>query len=233
MPEPVQGVGVKICGLTRREDASLAAREGADYLGVVLVPGTPRFLTPARAARVVGDLGRPTVCVLADPTREEAVEAAREVGARVLQLHGRESRELLAFLREAGPWEIWKAIRVRKAEEVGRAAQVLAGVAHGLLLDGWHPTLRGGAGVGFSWEGVARLRDRIPPELRLIAAGGLNPGNVATAVAQLRPELVDVSSGVEGAPGIKDPDKIRDFIRAARGGHLRIAESETEEGEEW
>jgi phosphoribosylanthranilate isomerase len=209
-------VAVKICGLTRREDARAALRAGAAYLGVVLVPGTPRALTAEEARGVTEGLPLPVVAVVADQLLSIVVRDATALGAAVIQLHGEEAPAYVDEVRGAGPWEVWKALRVRKAEEVLRGFQAYGDVAHGFLLDGWHPSQRGGAGVSFSWETVSKVRAALPTGLRLIAAGGLNPGNVEEAIRRLSPHVVDVSSGVEVSPGIKDWNKMAAFVGNAR-----------------
>jgi len=207
---------VKICGLTRREDAIHAAGAGADFLGVVLVPNTPRFQTPKEARALLDGIQLPAVIVVANLDLPDLMEAAETVGAGVIQLHGDESPELVTELREAGPWEVWKALRVRGRADVRDKLARYGEVANGVLLDGWDPDKIGGTGVAFSWEDVAGVRDAFPPGLLLAVAGGLGPENVHDAVTMLRPQLVDVSSGVEEGLGIKDPSLVEAFIRRVR-----------------
>jgi len=207
---------VKICGLTRREDAIHAAGAGADFLGVVLVPNTPRFQTPKEARALLDGIQLPAVIVVANLDLPDLMEAAEIVGAGVIQLHGDESPELVTELREAGPWEVWKALRVRGRADVRDKLARYGEVANGVLLDGWDPDKIGGTGVAFSWEDVAGVRDAFPPGLLLAVAGGLGPENVHDAVTMLRPQLVDVSSGVEEGLGIKDPSLVEAFIRRVR-----------------
>lgn len=207
---------VKICGLKRRVDAELAARAGADFLGTVLVPDTPRALSPEAAGEAVAGLALPVVAVVADLPLHRAVEEAGIVGAAVVQLHGREPPAYVTDLRERGPWELWKALSVKGIPDVLRGLDAYADAVDGILLDGWHPRQRGGSGTPFSWEEVAKIRGSFPGGLRLIAAGGLTPENVEEVIRVLRPDVVDVSSGVEERPGIKSPDKVTAFIRNAR-----------------
>ena len=150
---------------------------------------------------------------------DEAVELYEVVRASFIQLHGEEEPDGVGHLRAVGPWRVWKAVRVRESEDVERAVSRYGEVVDGLLLDGWHPRLQGGTGASFSWHEVAAARDRIPPELELVVAGGLNPGNVRDAISALRPDMVDVSSGVESAPGLKDLDLVRAFIDNATAKH--------------
>lgn len=207
---------VKICGLTRVEDARVAARAGAEYLGAVLSEGFRRSVEPGVAARYTGETGCGLVIVLVDETPSRSAQLARATGAEVLQLHGNEPPADLAALRDLGTWRIWKALRVREADEVVEALERYRGLIDGLLLDGWHPEHRGGSGVSFPWDVVAAARDRFPDEVDCIAAGGLQPDNVAEAVRRLRPEVVDVSSGVEIRHGIKDAGRIRAFVHNAQ-----------------
>jgi phosphoribosylanthranilate isomerase len=207
---------VKICGITQVEDARMAARAGATYLGAILSTGFRRSVEPGVAQRYPGETGRPLVGVMVDETPSRAAQLARATGASVLQLHGSEPPSVLASLRGLGDWQLWKALRVRDADDVLEALERFEGVADALLLDGWHPEHRGGSGARFPWDVVAAIRDRFPPEMALVAAGGLQPGNVAEAIWSLRPDVVDVSSGVELRPGIKDPGRVRAFIGKAR-----------------
>jgi phosphoribosylanthranilate isomerase len=207
---------VKICGLTRREDVLMAEEEGADFLGVVLVPETPRFLVPEEGGKITAGLSIPVVAVMADPSVAEAVSAAQAAGAGVIQLHGNETPDTLARIREAGPWTVWKALRVKDPEDVEAGLKRFGSVAHGLLLDAWHPSRKGGTGQVFSWRGVAGAAIPFPPNLTRIVAGGLNSDNVGDAVDLLRPHVVDVSSGVEKGPGVKDRRMVKAFIGRVR-----------------
>lgn len=208
--------GVKICGLTRRADAELASRSGATHLGVVLAPGGKRSMTVAAAAELFRDLSPRRVGVFVDARADEVAEAAERIGLDVVQLHGDESPELVRALRASGR-EVWKAVRPRSAAEFLAAVERYGAVADALLLDGWSAEAAGGTGARFPWDEVALHRGRLPAGCALVVAGGLRPENVARAVALLRPEVVDVSSGVESAPGIKDTVAVLAFIDRARG----------------
>lgn len=214
----MQEPGIKICGLTRREDVTHAVQAGADLVGVVLVPESPRFRTPAQARELLRDISVPGVIVAANMGLPELSAAAERVGADVIQLHGAESPEMVERLRNAGPWKLWKAIRVRTSADVREGVTNYSGVAHGLVLDGWHPGKLGGTGAPFSWEEVSRMRDEFPPDLELVVAGGLRPENVQEVIIRLRPQVVDVSSGVEVEPGIKGRDRVEAFIGKVRSG---------------
>ena len=209
-------VGVKICGITTPEDA-LAARElGADYLGMILSQGFSRSILPDEAVDIGLVVEAPLVAVLVDESVDEAARIAAVSGASVIQLHGEEDGEYVEELHRRGKWTIWKAVRVREPADVTEAVEALGTSVDGLLLDGWHPDRPGGSGVSFSWEGVRVLRDRIPDDLKVIVAGGLTPANVGEAVHALRPNVVDVASGVELQVRRKDPELIRAFIEKAR-----------------
>lgn len=192
---------------------------GADFLGTILSPGFSRSVAPERAA-VLRPAGAPAalVGVMVDLPPTRAVLAARAAGVDIVQLHGREGPETARLLRGEGPWRLWKAVRPRSADEVREALDRWAGVVDALLLEGWHEGRGGGVGAAFPLEMVEALRSGFPDGLRFVAAGGLEPGSVAEVVRRLRPHVVDVSSGVESAPGVKDPVKVRAFIRNARAG---------------
>lgn len=206
---------VKVCGLTRRQDAEAAAGAGAAYLGVILAPGYRRTVTPGDAGVILGGFQARRVGVFVDADADGLRGAAREAGVQVLQLHGDETPELAARMREEG-WEVWKAVRVRHADDVSAAVRRFAGAADALLLDGYDPAAHGGTGARFGWADAAARLDALPDGLKLVAAGGLRPENVAQAARILRPDAVDVSSGVESAPGVKDPEAVRAFVRAVR-----------------
>jgi phosphoribosylanthranilate isomerase len=219
------GPRIKICGLVRPDDAALAATLGADWVGVVLVPRTPRARTPDEA-RTIGQAARaaadvPLALVTADLAPETLADAAERAGAGALQLHGDEPPETLERLRALGDWELWKAVRVRSGGDLLPEARRWAGLADLLLLDAWHPDRLGGTGTPFDWAALQAVRAGWPPGLALGVAGGLRAETVAEAVARLDPHLLDVSSGVEAAPGRKDPARLRAFFRAARGSTTR------------
>jgi phosphoribosylanthranilate isomerase len=196
---------VKICGITREEDAVAAADAGADAVGFVMWPGSPRAVTPA-AARRLGAALPPFVLrvgVFVDASREALLRAADEAGLDLLQLHGAEPPEACADL----PRRALKAVRVGPGFMPEDALRYEGRVA-GLLLDGG-----AGAGRAFDWSLAKPVRARAR---FVMLAGGLTPENLGAAVATLWPDGVDVSSGVESAPGVKDPARIRAFVAAAR-----------------
>lgn len=217
---------MKICGLTCLEDALAAAETGADLLGFIFYERSPRYVPPTQVRAIVSELrarfGRlpitdhrsPTlVGVFVNPTLEQVLSTLDACGLDLAQLHGEELPELLAAL--AG--RAFKAVRPATAEEAEAAAARYAGLGPAagpdLLVDAYHPTLRGGTGQVGDWGLAAALACRH----RLLLAGGLTPDNVAAAIAQVQPWGVDVAGGVEAAPGRKDHARMRAFIAAAKG----------------
>lgn len=208
---------VKVCGCTRPEDAQGAAAAGAAYVGVIFVPGGPRMVSLSQAAMIFAASPAKRVGVFADAPLTTIGEAMATCGLDVIQLHGDESPgEVAAVRRETGR-EVWKAVRPRTEAEFIAATEQFSGVASGLLVDGWSAAARGGTGTAAPWHLLEPLRDRIPENLKLIVAGGLRANNVLTAIELLAPDIVDVSSGVEDAPGQKNVAKIRRFVARTRG----------------
>jgi phosphoribosylanthranilate isomerase len=197
---------IKICGITRLEDALAAVRLGADAVGFNFWPRSKRYLPPGEARAIVRRLPSfvTTVGVFVDPSRDEVIRAADASGIGVAQLHGDEPPELCLTL----PLPVLKAVRV-----AGRHA--LAALAsyevQGFLLDAPSPGY-GGSGRTFDWE----LAAEVARELPIVLAGGLGPENVAEAIRVVGPWAVDVASGVERAPGLKDPELMRLFIDRAK-----------------
>lgn len=209
-------VQVKLCGLTRRPDAELAAASGAQFGGVILAPGGRRSVAPAAAAALFDDLPLRRVGVFVDADPLELRRSTQRVRLDVVQLHGSESPDAAARLREQAGVEVWKAIRPRNAQELLAGLALYADAVDGLLLDGWSADAPGGTGARFPWAEVAVHRDRLDPGLRFIVAGGLTPDNVAEAISILRPDVVDVSSGVEESPGVKRASAVTAFLAAVQ-----------------
>lgn len=209
---------VKICGVCSPEDAAAAAQAGADIIGVILAPGRARSRTPEQAAgiRAVAP-GVAHAGVWMDAGETEVCDVARRLRLDVIQLHGDETPGMLRTLRAAGDWALWKAVSVRYPDDVLRAADLYANVADALLLDGWSADGRGGTGTRFAWDDVLPALEALPPTLQLVVAGGLDEHNVADAIRTLRPDVVDVSSGVESAPGRKSVERMMNFVAAVRG----------------
>jgi phosphoribosylanthranilate isomerase len=199
---------VKICGITREADALLAMELGAWAIGFVFWPGSPRRIEPGRAQEIVRrvpPLAMP-VGVFVDQPMEYVQAVADEVGLGAVQLHGAESAESAGALRQP----VIKAIGVRE----GCEAEVLAWPSGGLvLLDAHDPTRRGGTGKAVDWD----LASRLAAQRLVVLAGGLRPDNVRQAVERVRPAAIDVSSGVECEPGLKDPDRLRALFAALEG----------------
>lgn len=215
---PASAPIVKICGLTREQDAAYAEASGAGYLGAILAGG-PRLLSPDRARSVLGPRrhGVKRVVVFGDQSADEVVVLGRELDLDVLQLHGAHAVSAVRDIVARSEREVWPVLRVAGTTLPEHAA-ALAAVSGALVLDAHVVGQLGGTGVALDWEGlaasVARLREAVP-HLRLVLAGGLRPENVARAIRLLSPQVVDVSSGVETAPGVKDPALVRQFVMAA------------------
>jgi phosphoribosylanthranilate isomerase len=202
---------VKFCGITRLEDAVEAASLGAWAIGLNHYPSSPRFCEADAAVEISAAMKRrlEVVGVFVNPTLDELVSAAENESLTMLQLHGGEGP---AFCREAARrtgCKVIKAIRVRSAADV-QAAEAFRTDFH--LLDAHRPEAHGGTGASFDWELLADRRSEVP----LILAGGLAPENVDEAVAMVRPHAVDVASGVESEPGIKDHAMMASFLERAQ-----------------
>jgi phosphoribosylanthranilate isomerase len=208
---------VKICGLTRPEDAARAEAVGAQYLGVILAGG-PRRLDRSRAAAVLGPRrpGIQRVAVFGDQSIDELLRMSDALDLDILQLHGDPSADLLRALQARTPRALWPVLRVEGTTLPLNATDV-ARTTGAVVLDAKVVGQLGGTGVSLDWRGltgaVASLR-RAVPGLQLVLAGGLRDDNVARAMALLEPDVVDVSSGVEDAPGVKDPAAIARFVSA-------------------
>jgi phosphoribosylanthranilate isomerase len=209
-------VRIKIGGLTRAADAVAAEAAGAFYGGVILAPGSPRTLDPAVVPAIFAPTHLARCGVFVNESLGRITEIAQRLALDVIQLHGDETTDLVAAVREATGAEVWKAIRPRTGDDFAGETDRYRAVADGLLLDGWSAAARGGTGVTFPWREVARHRGRVDPSLRLVVAGGLTPENVAEVIALLSPDVVDVSSGVERSPGVKNADSIRRFAAAVQ-----------------
>jgi phosphoribosylanthranilate isomerase len=204
------GVRVKICGITRVDDALAAAAAGADAIGLVFYAKSPRVVGIEQAQAIIAALPPfvTTVGLFVDMERSELQQILASVPLDLLQFHGNESAEQCEGFNR--PYI--KALRVKAGDDI--AAQVDGYPrARGILLDTYVEGVPGGTGEAFDWslvpEGLSKP---------VILAGGLHPGNVAAAVARVCPYAVDVSGGVEASKGIKDAEKVGAFIRAARGG---------------
>ncbi len=214
-------VDVKFCGLTRAADAALGAALGASYLGVVFAE-SPRRVDAAGARAVFAPLqngsGLRRVGVFGSAAAGEIARTAQDVQLDVVQLSGDPSAADVLELRELFAGEIWATRRITGGS-VPHDIEQLANVADRVLLDArpTSGTALGGTGTTFDWELLAPHVTSLRAAKRLVVAGGLTPSNVGKAIELLAPSVVDVSSGVEKAPGIKDEQLMRAFVRAAAG----------------
>lgn len=206
----------KICGLSEPATLDAAVSGGASHLGFVFFPKSPRHLSFDQAAalrpRVPAHIGR--VGVFVDPDDELVRRAAATLGLTAIQLHGSETPERVAALRAMTGLHVWKAVPVRTAADIAGAA-AYAGAADLLLFDAKPPKgadLPGGLGLRFDWRLLAGYR----APLRWGVSGGLYPANVREAISVTGTGLVDVSSGVEDAPGVKSAAKIEAFLKAVK-----------------
>lgn len=209
MPEPE----IKICGLTTPEavDAAVAAR--ATHIGLVHYAPSPRHVTLEQAMRLRVRVPREikVVLLLVNEQPQPTLQAIQAVKPDVVQFHGSETPEWLSILKQAGAKELWKAIGVKSAEGLERAKRY-KGAADMLLYDAPAHKQPGGQGLAIDWSLFNGFQHEMPWGL----AGGLTPENVGEALRLTGAPLVDTSSGVESAPGVKDIDKIAAFCRAAR-----------------
>jgi phosphoribosylanthranilate isomerase len=221
MTEDRNHTRIKICGITNAQDALGAAEAGADLLGFVFYPKSPRFVAPDQAAAITQSLRRALgertprfVGVFVDEAIPDVRSTLDRAGLDLAQLHGHESPSDLGALAPRA----FKAIRPRTGAEAAaslaayRPAMPADGAMPQLLVDAFHPQHFGGTGLAGDWT----LAGRVARDVRLLLAGGLTPGTVGRAIAQVRPWGVDVSSGVEQSKGAKDPARLRAFVHAVR-----------------
>jgi phosphoribosylanthranilate isomerase len=209
-------VVVKICGLSTRDSLEAAVEAGADMVGFVFFPASPRHVALEVARDLCEQVGSRAakVALTVDASDALITDVVNTVKPDWLQLHGGESPERIVALRRAFGLPVMKALPIATAEDLAVLPDYAA-VADRILFDARPPkdaTRPGGLGAAFDWE---LLRD-LDLSLPYLVSGGIHPGNVAEALRVTRAAGVDVSSGVESAPGVKDPDLIRSFIRAAR-----------------
>ena len=201
---------VKVCGITRLEDAELAASLGAWALGFILWPGSPRAVEEAVAAGIARRVRRQAelVGVFVNPTLDEVTHAAEAIGLTHVQLHGDEGPAFANEVARRTGAKVIKAARVSGGSDL-QALERFHTDYH--LLDTAVEGMRGGSGRTWDWSLAAERRSKIP----MILSGGLNPDNVAGAIAAVHPYAVDVASGVEAEPGVKDPVKLEAFLSIA------------------
>ncbi|WP_230529860.1 phosphoribosylanthranilate isomerase [Microvirga roseola] len=208
---------IKICGLSTPETLDAALEAGADVVGFVRFPKSPRHVSldlGHRLSRQAKGRARRAV-LLVDADDEAIAQAVEALNPDLLQLHGHETPERVAAIRESFGRPVMKAVGIAEASDLDALATYTGGVEH-ILLDAKPPrhpeALPGGNGLSFDW----RLLNGLDPQLSFMLSGGLTPANVAEAIRLTRPRAVDVSSGVESGPGIKDPARIEAFVKAAR-----------------
>jgi len=206
---------IKICGITQADDAQAAVHAGADAIGLVFAPKSPRRVSLEQAINIAASLPPfvTTVALFVNAARAEVEEVIHALKPGCLQFHGEESPAYCASF--AWPW--LKAVRVKAGVDLLQCAALYAG-AQGMLLDAYSPHAHGGTGECFDWG-------LIPPQfpIPVVLAGGLQPENVGAAIRQVRPWAVDVSSGVESAPGVKDVTKIAAFIKEVTNVDLQLS----------
>jgi phosphoribosylanthranilate isomerase len=206
---------VKICGLTTPETLDAALKGGASHIGLVFFAKSPRNLTPEKAAALAARVqGKAKVVGLfVDPTAGDIDRVRAQVRLNVIQLHGDERPAIVSRIRMTSGLEVWKALPVRTTRDLNEA-QKYRGAASLILYDAKPPAgsdLPGGNGLRFDWELLRGHKHPLPWAL----SGGLDARNIAEAVRITNASLLDISSGVESAPGIKDVDKIAAFLKAA------------------
>jgi len=201
---------VKLCGITRHEDAELAASLDAWAIGFILWPGSKRMADPGVAAGIARTMQRrlEMVGVFVNPTLDEVSRAAQGIGLTYVQLHGDEGPAFCTAVAERTGLRVIKAVRVASGADIQSAARFHTDL---LLLDAAAGTARGGTGQTWDWALAAQRHSHVP----LVLSGGLTPENVADGIAAVRPWAVDVASGVESEPGVKDHAKVEAFMAAA------------------
>jgi phosphoribosylanthranilate isomerase len=201
-------VRIKICGITNHTDAMAAEELGADALGFIFHPGSPRFISPENARAICRELspflGR--VGVFVNRNEDFILETVSRCGLSAVQLSGDEPADFLAD----APLPVLRAVRLKRRKDLQTLADYPAGST--FVLDTFVPGTYGGTGVPFDWD----LLENIVGPYRIIVAGGLTPNNVSEVLSRFRPYGVDVASGVEESPGVKDHRKMRRFIQTIR-----------------
>lgn len=202
-------IWIKICGITNAEDALHAVESGADLIGFIFWDKSKRYVSEGKVKSIVDSLGDAvkTVGVFVDEDIKELNKLVIGTGIDYVQLHGSETVEYVSQVEA----EVIKAVRVKDKADIEKALK-FKDVADYILLDTFVEGEQGGTGKTFDWNLVSELTEDIP----LILSGGLNPDNVRGAIEAVKPYGVDVSSGVEKSPGIKDFEKITNFVHAVR-----------------
>jgi phosphoribosylanthranilate isomerase len=205
---------IKICGLTRSVDAEYADAAGVEYLGVIFAGG-PRERTPTQARDTLAGRRARKVGVFADQAEDVIATFVEMVGLDVVQLHGDVDTERVERVRAATGREVWAVVRTADGL-LPDSVDDLADAADALLIDANVPGLLGGSGVRVPWDRLGESLDALDYHPRIVLAGGLTPENVAEAIDLVAPNVVDISSGVESSPGIKDHARLRAFVASVR-----------------
>lgn len=205
---------IKVCGVTTPDQVDRVAEAGVDLIGFVLVEDSPRAVdseTARELAERAASNGILSVGVFANDPWQEVESLYFDAGLDIVQLHGREAPLYVEKLTEKG-LTVWKAMPVGPDFKTSRVKPFWDAGAEAVLLDAWDPENQGGTGKTADWEIAAQLASEGP----IVLAGGLNGGNVAGAIGQVRPWGVDASSGLESEPGVKDVAKVSSYVAAAR-----------------
>jgi phosphoribosylanthranilate isomerase len=208
---------VKFCGMTRPEDAAIGADIGATYIGVVFAEG-PRRVSPKQGAEILDATENRVIRVGVFGTNDpdEILRDSEEARLDVVQLHSDPTPADIAAIRTRFRGDIWAAVRIASTR-IPANAEALFDVADAVVLDARSEKALGGTGQALPWDGIAADLARDRGSSAVVLAGGLKPSNVGSAIRTLAPDVVDVSSGVESAPGIKDPALMRQFFSAVMG----------------
>lgn len=210
--EPENRTKVKICGLTTLEDARFASGALADYLGFIFYPDSPRFIEPAKAGAIINWLEGPEkVGVFVNQPLDDVNSIAKQTGIDLVQLHGNESPEYCGLVEKP----VIKAFHIsenKTSEELISEINPYRDIVEYFLFDTKSEGLWGGTGKTFDWTILNSVADEIP----FFLSGGLNPDNIESAIKTVHPTVVDLSSGLEESPGLKDFDKIEAFFEKMR-----------------
>jgi phosphoribosylanthranilate isomerase len=216
----IAGIQVKVCGLTTAADAERAVAAGADYLGLIVHPGSPRYVPPERFKALAAEIGRNRLVIVAVAPTPEQLAGLAGVEARAWQIHFPLSTpvaDLQTWSELLGPGRLWLAPRLPPAEDIRPEWLPLADT---FLLDTFDEAGFGGTGRTGDWGKFAR-HAAADPGKAWILSGGLNPENVGAALAASGARFIDVNSGVEARPGVKDPAKLEAFAAAVARGRIR------------
>ncbi len=208
------GLRIKICGITKPDQASAIANLGATALGFICVPGTPRFIDAETIGAVVNQLSEPIdrVGVFLNAKLDEIQNTVRVANLNVVQLHGNESPEYCDSLRSVLPTiEIIKVFRVRSVDDLMQT-KLYEGYVDTFLLDAYHPHQAGGTGHTINWTSLQTFR----PARSWFLAGGLKPSNILAALSLIQPDGIDLSSGVENAPGDKNLEQVAQLFETLK-----------------